>query len=107
MIIYMYGAMCLKYISGAKSLEAGISYTFWNDKESFKNWIGFDPYYLCILVFGFFSIYFSFGNIENSKTLQVVTMFLRFFVTILMCSGTIYSLGKNGMHQSPIFDFKN
>ena len=42
--IYMYGAICLKYVSGAKSLNVALSYTFWSDAEAFQNKIGFDPY---------------------------------------------------------------
>jgi len=68
-IIYMYGAICLKFVSGAESFELGISYTIWKNETGFRDAIGFDPYYLGILVFGFFSIYFSFGNIENAKVL--------------------------------------
>jgi len=69
MVIYMYGAICLKFVSGAESFEFGVSYTFWGNQNGFQNALGFDPYYLGILIFGFFSIYFSFGNIENAKTL--------------------------------------
>jgi len=66
----MYGAICFKYVSGAQSFVAGINHTFWPDKgEGFQEAIGFDPYLLGIAVFGFFSTYFSFGNIENAKTL--------------------------------------
>lgn len=35
LILYMYGALCLKYVSGAQSLVLGISYTFWGDGDSF------------------------------------------------------------------------
>jgi hypothetical protein len=69
MTIYMYGAICLKYVSGAESFDSGVAYTFWDSEDEFENWLGFDPYYIGILIFGFFSIYFSFGNIENAKTL--------------------------------------
>jgi len=31
----MYGAICLKYVSGATSLNVALSYTFWADAESF------------------------------------------------------------------------
>lgn len=67
--IYIYGAICLKYVGGAESFVAGINHTFWNEEDGFQKWLGFDPYYFGLSVFGFFSIYFSFGNIENSKTL--------------------------------------
>lgn len=98
LVIYMYGALCLKYVSGAESLVQGISYTFWGNGDGFKNAMGgFDPYFLGIAVFGFFSIYFSFGNIENAKTLQMVTTILRFLVTILMCVGSIYYISEDGV----------
>ena len=69
MVIYMYGAICLKFVSGAESFVAGVGYTIWGEEEGFENWLGFDPYYFGLLIFGFFSLYFSFGNIENAKTL--------------------------------------
>ena len=103
----MYGALCLKYVSGAQSMVLGVSYTFWGDEKSFGEKLGFDPYYLGIIVFGALSIYFSFGNIENAKTLQIVTTILRFIVTILMCSGSIYYLASSGENKSDTFDWKN
>ena len=69
LITYMYGAICLKYVSGAESFVSGISYTFWDQESEFETWCGFDPYYIGIILFGSLSIYFSFGNIENAKTL--------------------------------------
>jgi len=103
----MYGAICLKFVSGAESFDAGIAYTFWGREDGFQEWLGFDPYYFGLFVFGFFSLYFSFGNIENAKTLQVVTTILRFVVTILMCAGSIYYIGESGSNPSPLFDLKN
>lgn len=35
LILYMYGAICLKYVSGAKSFNVGIAYTFWDSEEAF------------------------------------------------------------------------
>jgi len=101
----MYGAICLKFVSGAESFELGISYTIWQDETGFGKYIGFDPYYLGILVFGFFSIYFSFGNIENAKVLQVVTTLLRFVVTILMCAGSLYYIDKAGAKPTKVFNW--
>lgn len=105
MTVYMYGAICLKYVSGAESFVAGVSYTFWKNDDGFKEWLGFDPYYFGLLIFGFFSLYFSFGNIENAKTLQIVTTALRFIVTIMMCSGSIYYMAESGSHPSPVFEW--
>jgi hypothetical protein len=33
LVIYMYGAMCLKYASGAESFVQAVSYTFYNDAK--------------------------------------------------------------------------
>jgi uncharacterized membrane protein YhaH (DUF805 family) len=85
----------------------GISYTFWGDATSFQAKLGFDPYYIGISVFAILSIYFSFGNIENAKTLQIITTILRFIVILLMCSGSIYYLESSGKNNSDPFDFKN
>jgi len=110
LIVYVYGALCLKYISGAKSFAFGLAYTIYdyndgNPEEKLENLFGFDPYYLGIVIFAFFSIYFSFGNIENGKTLQVVTMILRFLVTGLMCIGSVIDLHKFGGERLPVFDW--
>lgn len=103
--IYMYGAICLKYVGGAESFVAGVSYTLWGDSEGFNEWLGFDAYYLGLIVFGFFSIYFSFGNIENAKVLQIVTILLRFIVTIMMCMGSVYYISTKGTHRAPVFNW--
>ena len=67
--LYMYGAMVAKYVGGAESFVAGISYTLWEDMNAWEEkWPGFDPYYLGLILFGSLSMLFSFGNIENSKT---------------------------------------
>lgn len=66
--IYVYGAMSLKYVTGALSLQEGLSFLFtgeeglWNEKAPWTYFIG-------IAIFGALSIGFSFGDIEHSKTL--------------------------------------
>jgi len=107
LMTYMYGAICLKYVSGAESFDSGVSYTFWGNDEGFEEALGFDPYYIGICLFGSLSIYFSFGNIENAKTLQMVTTILRFLVTLLMCSGSIYYWKENGSHTVDLFNWKD
>ena len=59
------------------------------------------------VTFTHFIEYFSFGNIENAKTLQIITTILRFIVTLLMCSGSIYYLKSSGKNNSDPFDWKN
>lgn len=73
---YMYGAMIFKYVSGARSLSEGVSFTFSGDKSKYDN--DFSFYYIWIGAFAIISVIFSLGNIENSKILQIVTMILRF-----------------------------
>ena len=107
LMTYMYGAICLKYVSGAESFDSGVSYTFWGNDEGFEQALGFDPYYIGICLFGSLSIYFSFGNIENAKTLQMVTTILRFLVTLLMCSGSIYYWKENGSNTVDLFNWKD
>ena len=97
LILYMYGAMCLKYIAGAESLAKGVSVTIYDNEEELRHKLnGFDPYYIGVIIFATVSIYFSFGNIENSKMLQVITTILRFFTTFLMVLGSIISLFLKG-----------
>lgn len=54
-------------------------------------------YYLCIMLFGILSIGFSFGDIENSKWLQIISSILRIFVLICMYIGTAYYLVDDGI----------
>ena len=108
LMVYMYGAMCLKYVAGSKSMVEGLSITIYNDKDMLEEKIGFDPYYIAILLFGTISIYFSFGNIENAKGLQIVTNIIRFTAIFLMLVGSVYTLfHKDGgiTTVSHIFEF--
>jgi hypothetical protein len=92
---YMYGAMIFKYVSGAKSLSEGISFTITGEKDKYDDEFGF--YYICIFAFAAISIAFSLGNIENSRVLQIVTMYMRFFATLLMVIGSLYAIFKYGV----------
>jgi hypothetical protein len=70
LVIYMYGAMCLKYASGSESFVQAVSFTIFHDANEWtRRWPNFDPYYLGVIIFGSLSLLFSFGNIENSKML--------------------------------------
>ena len=106
-LIYMYGAICLKYVSGAESFVAGVSHTFWpGDENGFTKYLGGqDPYYIGIMVFFVFSTYFSFGNIENATTLMMVTTVMRFVAIFLMCLGSIYYILTNGFHPASLIDY--
>lgn len=91
LVLYMYGAMCLKYVAGAKSLVEGVSVTIFQDQEKLEEKMGFDPYFIALFIFAAITIYFSFGNIENAKTLQIVTTVMRFVAILLMIIGSIIS----------------
>eukprot|EP00347_Sterkiella_histriomuscorum_P023649 403333869 len=104
LVIYMYGAMCLKYASGAESFVQAVSYTIYNSPDEWTNKSAFDPYYIGIIIFGGLSLTFSFGNIENAKILQIVTGILRLIVIIFLYGGTLFYLGKDGVQAAPVFD---
>ena len=104
--IYMYGAMCLKYASGASSFVTAISYMIYNNAEEWKHEFPFDPYYLGIIIFGSLSLFFCFGNIENSKYLQLVTGVVRLVVIICLYSASSYYLISDGVQAAPIFNWK-
>ena len=95
---YMYGAMIFKYVSGAQSISEGISFTFTGDKSAFDE--SFNFYYVWITAFAWVSIFFSLKNIENSKVLQVISMYLRFFATFLMILGSVISIYVYGITMS-------
>lgn len=91
---YMYGAMIFKYVSGAQSISEGISFTFTGDKNKLDD--DFHFYYIWIFAFAAISLVFSLGNIENSRVLQIISMYLRFFATGLMIIGSLYSIIQYG-----------
>lgn len=68
LVIYVYGAMSLKYVTGSESLIYGLSFIFTGSEGTWFNefpWI----YYVSIAIFACLCIGFSFGDIENSKVL--------------------------------------
>lgn len=107
-LVYMYGAIALKYVSGAESFEYAVSFIVYKDVCGWrKAWFGaFDPYYFGLFAFVFFSCAFSFGNIDNSKMVQIVSLYLRFFTTALLIIGSIIIMARHGINTGPVFDFK-
>ena len=61
-------------------------------------------YYIGIAVFGFFSIIFSFGDIENSKVLQIVSSVMRIVILVMMYFGTSYYLVTDGVQHAPVIN---
>lgn len=45
LVIYMYGAMCLKYASGAESFVQAVSYTIYGNATEWNERFFMDPYY--------------------------------------------------------------
>lgn len=104
LIIYVYGAVSLKYVTGAISLQEGCSYLFTGSETKWPNdypW----TYYVSVGVFGFFCTIFSFGDIENSKNLQVVTSILRVVTVLIMSICTLYYWIADGTHKAPTLDW--
>ena len=96
LILYMYGAMCLKYVAGAESLYQGISFIAYKDINKLEEeapWI----YYVSIGIFGTLCLAFSFGDIENSKGLQIFSAIMRIVTLGMMYFGTIYYLKTDGV----------
>jgi hypothetical protein len=104
LVIYVYGAVSLKYVTGAISLQEGCSYLFTGEEGK---WVTDAPwtYYVGIAIFAVLSISFSFGDIENSKTLQVVTSIIRVVVVILMAICTSYYWIRDGTNKAPTIDW--
>jgi len=55
-----------------------------------------NAYYWGVAVFGTLCICFSFGDIENSKNLQVFSVVMRFVVITMMYFGTVFYLVEDG-----------
>jgi len=109
-IIYMYGALSLKFVSGAVSFEQAVSHIIFSEDKVGCYWHHvwyptFDPYYVGLILFGFFSCAFSFGDIENSKIVQVVSLWLRYIITVLLMAGCIYHMSYNGIHPGKLINF--
>ena len=105
LILYMYGAMCLKYVAGAESLYQGISFIAYGDiNELEKKFSG--VYYISIFIFGTLCLAFSFGDIENSKGLQIFSAIARIVTLLMMYGGTIFYLERNGVERhEPTWDW--
>ena len=105
LVVYMYGAMCLKYVSGAESLYQGISFIAYGNMGTLEDkapWV----YPVSILVFAFLCCAFSFGDIENSKYLQIFSAYSRLVVLVLMYIGTLIYLKRDGVVASPVWDWE-
>lgn len=103
LVIYMWGAMCLKYVSGAQSLYQGIAFIATGNLGAYDHvwW----AYPLSVLVFGALCIMFSFGDIENSKWLQIFSAYTRIIVMGMMMGGTVYYLATDGVQAGPLWNW--
>ena len=98
LLIYIYGAIAIKYAAGSVSFVEGVSQTIYGDKDEFTRRLEgiIDPYNIGLLVFFLIVMAFSLGNIENSWYLQLVTTVLWFLSIFLMIGTSFVSLFING-----------
>ena len=106
LIVYMYGAMSLKYTAGAESLYQGVSFLVYGDQDKLEEEFP-GIYYVALSIFVALSIAFSFGDIENSKVLQIVSVFLRIITLICFYIGTSYYLIEDGVQKAQTWDWVN
>ena len=99
----MYGALLVKHVAGSESLIQSISFNIYKDRMALKKKSSIDPYLIGLFAFSLCTLGFTFGNIENSRLLQVVSSFLRYLVICLFFVGTIYSLVVNGRTSTSYF----
>ena len=79
--------------------------TIYGDQNTLDEKMGwFEPYYLGIALFAVLSVIFSFGNIENSKGLQLVSCILRFTSIFLMIGASLITIFVKGV--TPAKDIK-
>lgn len=64
-----------------------------------------DPYYLGLFLFCLFSCMFSFGDIENSKVIQIVSVWLRYIIAFLLMTGSIIYMAKFGVAPGKVIDW--
>jgi hypothetical protein len=50
-------------------------------------------------------MYFSFGDIRDTKNLQTFVVIMRFVVIAMMISSTVFYIGKDGAQHTPVFDW--
>ena len=103
LIVYMYGAMMLKYVAGAESLYQGLSFLI---EGNMYEWDSYWVYIVSLLIFWAMSTACAFGDIENSKLLQIITAWSRVIMLFLFYLGTFIYLGEDGMHKGKVFDWK-
>ena len=96
LMIYMYGGMLIKCVAASLSFDEAFSFLIFGKTEELSNRIGFDFYYISIIVFACIATYFGLKNIESTKLLQIIIIFLRVFSVFLMIIGCIYSIAING-----------
>ena len=105
LIFYMYGAMCVKYVAGAESLYQGVSFIAYGDINELEKNVP-SIYYISIAIFGTLCLAFSFGDIENSKVLQIFSAIMRIVTLGMMYFGTVYYLKTDGVNKhEPVWDW--
>ncbi len=109
--MFLLGSMLLKCVSSCLSLTSALLFAIYGKIDA-VNEAGQpeNAYYVSVLVFAVIATFFALGNIEGSRPLQVVVMFLRFAFIFLMIMGSLYSITKYGIgdfSKIKLFDFSH
>lgn len=64
-----------------------------------------NAYYFCVAIFFALCMVFAFGDIENSRNLQMFAAVMRFVVIALMLFGTVFYLVEDGSQHAPVFEW--
>lgn len=71
-----------------------------------KEWINvMDPYYFGLTLFMLFACLFSFGDIENTKIIQIVQVWLRYIISLLLVIGAIIIMSRHGINTGPLINW--
>ena len=106
--IFLWGGMLVKCVSSCVSLTRALSFTLYGDLNIINDMWGFDVYYAAVFLFAVLATFFALGNIENSKSLQVFVMIVRFALILLMIGLSLYTIFCDGsvpLNSIKLFDF--
>ena len=84
----------------------GVSFIAYGDINKLEDDVP-EIYYISIAIFASLSLAFSFGDIENSKGLQIFSAIMRIVTLGMMYFGTVYYLSTDGVNRhEPMWDWK-
>jgi amino acid permease len=103
-VIFLYGSMALKYVAGAICFYQGVSYLIYGNTQEILLKIP-SAYYISIGIFFVINMYFSFGDIKDTKGLQAFVAVMRFVVIIMMIVSSVFYIVDEGPRTAPVFDW--